>query len=138
MHLLDDVALLLGRLFMAALFLPSGVHKATSLGEFTATLADKGIPNPTTLGLLAVAVEIGGPLALILGIASRLTAVILIVFVVVATMITHVFWLEPNAAGQAAQQIQFLKNLAIIGGLLFYFASGPGAIALERSPSTGH
>lgn len=132
MHLLDDVALLFGRLFMAALFLPSGIQKATNLSGITGMLTAKGLPYPGTLAILAVIAEIAGPIALILGIASRLTAILLIGFVVVATLTAHAYWLVPDAAAQAAQKIQFFKNLAIAGGLLFYFASGPGAISLER------
>jgi putative oxidoreductase len=45
---------------------------------------------------------------------------------VVATLISHSFWTLP-AEAQSAQQTQFFKNVAIIGGLLFYFVSGPGA-----------
>ncbi|MEP9350960.1 DoxX family protein [Xanthobacter sp. KR7-225] len=133
MHLLDDVALLFGRLFMAALFLPSGIQKATNLSGITGMLAGKDLPYPGTLALLAVIAEIAGPIALILGIASRLTAILLIGFVVVATLTAHAYWLMPDAAAQATQKIQFFKNLAIVGGLLCYFASGPGAISLERN-----
>lgn len=135
MHLLDDVALLFGRLFIAALFLPSGIQKATNISGITGMLASKGLPYPSTLAILAVIVEIAAPVALILGIASRLTAILLIGFTVVATLTAHAYWQMPEAA-QAAQQIQFFKNLAVIGGLLFYFASGPGAISLERQ--VGH
>ncbi|MFG1361522.1 DoxX family protein [Xanthobacter pseudotagetidis] len=133
MHLLDDVALLLGRLFMAALFLPSGLQKATNLSGLTGMLERQGLPYPSTLAILAVIAEIAGPIALILGVASRLTAILLIGFVAVATLTAHAYWLVPDAAAQATQSIQFFKNLAIIGGLLFYFASGPGAISLERN-----
>lgn len=138
MHLLDDVALLLGRLFMAAMFLPSGLQKASDLADFTHLLEARGFPNPHTLALLGTIVEIAGPIALILGIASRLTAILLILFVAFATYTSHMFWLEPDSTLLLTQKVQFFKNLAIAGGLLFYFAVGPGAIALERSPGTGH
>lgn len=132
MHLLDDIALLLGRLLMAALFLPSGLEKATDISRYTTSFADMGLPNPWTLAVLAAVAEIAGGIALILGVASRLTAALLIVFVIAATMSAHVFWTDPAFA---EQKIQFFKNLAIIGGLLFYYASGPGALALERAPA---
>lgn len=138
MHLLDDVALLLGRLFMAGLFLPSGIDKAANLSGLTAMLAARGLPYPSTLALLAVIAEIAAPIALILGVASRITAIVLLAFIAVATLTAHAYWLVPDATARAAQNIQFFKNLAIMGGLLFYFASGPGAIALERNPSTRH
>jgi putative oxidoreductase len=125
----NDVALLAARLAVAALFLPAGIGKLFGLSGFTAMLAGKGLPYPDLLAGLAVAAEILGPVALILGVAPRLTAVLLIGFTLVATLISHSFWAFP-AEAQSAQQTQFFKNFAIIGGLLFYFASGAGAFSL--------
>ena len=71
-----------------------------------------------------------GPLLLIVGLFPRVTAIWLAGFTVVATVISHLFWTFPDAAAQSTQQIQFLKNVGIIGGLLVYFAAGPGAISL--------
>jgi putative oxidoreductase len=74
--------------------------------------------------VLGVAAEILGPVELILGVAPRLTALLLIGFTLVASLISHSFWTFADAAQVARQQTQFFKNLAIIGGLLFYFVSG--------------
>jgi putative oxidoreductase len=67
--------------------------------------------------------------ALILGVAPRLTALLLITFALVASLISHSFWTFADPAQAAQQQTQFLKNMANVGGLLFYFASGPGSCA---------
>ena len=67
--------------------------------------------------------------ALILGVAPRLTAVLLAGFTVVASLISHSYWTYPEAQ-QAAQQTQFFKNAAITGGLLFYYVSGAGSFSL--------
>jgi putative oxidoreductase len=126
---MNDAALLLGRLAIAALFLPAGVGKLFNLDGFAASLAGKGLPNPDLLALLGAGAEVIGPIALILGVAPRLTAVLLVGFTVVATLISHTFWTYPEAQ-QSAQQTQFFKNAAIAGGLLFYFVSGAGAFSL--------
>jgi putative oxidoreductase len=89
------------------------------------------VPFPELLATLGVAAEIVGPIALVLGVFPRLTALLLIAFTVVATVISHSFWMFP-AEAQAAQQTQFFKNVAIIGGLLFYFVSGPGAYSVPE------
>lgn len=132
MRVLDNLALLVGRLCMAALFLPAGIGKVGNIAGFAGSLAAKGVPLPTLMTYLTIVVEIGGSLALILGLSPRLVAVVLAGFVMIATATSHLFWLLPDAAAQAAQQIHFFKNVAIVGGLLFYFASGPGAYALGR------
>ena len=127
----DDLALFVGRLLMAALFLPSGYHKLTGFSAFAASLGPKGLPYPEVWAVLAIAIEILGPIALILGVLPRWTALVLIAFTAMATWTTHLYWTFEGAAYRQ-QQIQFFKNLAIIGGLLFYFASGPGALSLRR------
>ncbi len=126
----NDVALLAARLAVAALFLPAGLSKLSGLSGFAAMLAGKGLPYPDLLAALAVAAEILGPVALILGVAPRLTALLLIGFTLVASLISHAFWIFP-AEAQAAQQTQFFKNVAIMGGLLFYFVSGAGRFSLS-------
>lgn len=135
-RILDDLALLLGRLFLAALFLPSGISKLGNLAGFTGFLAGKGVPAPQVLAPLAAATEIVGPLLLIVGLFPRATAVWLAGFTIVATLVSHAFWTLPDAAAQAAQQTQFLKNVGIIGGLLIYFAAGAGRFSLggNRQP----
>jgi putative oxidoreductase len=72
-------------------------------------LAGKGLPYPEILASLGVAAEILGPVALILGAAPHLTALLLIAFTLVATLISHSFW-EFTEAARQAQQIQFFKK----------------------------
>jgi putative oxidoreductase len=122
----NDFVLLVARLAVAALYLPSGFSKLFGLSGFAASLAAKGVLFPEVLAFVGAATEVVGAAALVLGLAPRLTAVALVGFTVVATLISHRYWDFPEAARQA-QQIQFLKNVGIIGGLLFYFVSGPGA-----------
>lgn len=126
----NDGALLIARLAVAALFLPAGLGKLSNLDGFTAMLAGKGIPYPDLVAVLGVAAEILGPMALILGVAPRATAILMIGFTLVASLISHSFWTIADAAQAAQQQTQFFKNLAIMGGLLFYFVSGAGSFSL--------
>jgi len=126
---INDGALLIGRVAIAALFLPAGIGKLSDLSGFAGSLANKGLPFADVLAVLAVGAEIGGAAALILGFMPRLTSLLLVAFTVVATLTTHAFWAFPEAA-QQAQQTHFFKNVAIIGGLLFYFVSGPGGYSI--------
>src|SRR3954468_7473867 len=98
----NDMALLAARIAIAALFLPAGLGKLANLSGFTAMLAGKGVLYPDLFAMLGVAAEIIGPVALILGVAPRMTALLLAAFTVVATLISHSFWTFGDAA-QAAQ-----------------------------------
>ncbi len=122
----QDGALLLGRLFVAALFLPTGLNKLVTFSAFAASLGAKGVPLPTFAAAIIVAAEVLGPLALIVGLWPRCTAVVLIGFTAVTLWLTH------RHAGigvvfRPRQNGEVFESLAIIGGLLFYFASGPGS-----------
>jgi putative oxidoreductase len=127
---LDDTFLLIGRLLMAALFLPSGIGKAMGFEGFAKMLAGQGLPYPDVLAGIGIAIEILAPIALIIGAFPRITALVLIAFVIIATGVAHRFW-EFAEPARRAQEISFYKNVGIIGGLLFYFVSGAGAWALS-------
>ena len=121
----NDGALLLGRLFVAALFLPSGFNRLMTFSSFAASLAGKGMPYPTLVAGVLVAAEFLGPLALIIGLWPRWTALVLIVFTAATLWMTF----GQSVMGlvlRPRQNVDFFQSLAIIGGLLFYFASGPG------------
>jgi putative oxidoreductase len=131
MERVNDASLLVGRLLMAALFLTSGIPKALQGygGGFAKYLGAQGVPYPEILAIVGVAIEVLVPIALILGIFPRLSALLLIAFVIVATGVAHRFWEFPEAQ-QSNQMNHFLKNIAVIAGLLFYYVSGPGVWAL--------
>jgi len=132
-----DGLLLVGRLLLVALFLPSGIRKLMGFSGFTATLAERGLPYPEYWAIAAVAIEVLAPIALVIGIFPRLTALFLIAFVIAATATSHRYW-EFAEPARRFQEISFFKNLGILGGLLFYFVSGPGAWSWSvRWPSRG-
>ena len=132
----EDLALLLGRLFVAALFLPSGFDKLVHFSKFAGSLASKGLPYSKIWAILGVGIEVLGPLALIIGFWPRWTALALVAFTLVATWTSHRYW-SFGGAPRHGQQVQFYKNLAIMGGLLFYFVSGPGAWSWGSSSRRG-
>ena len=131
MERLNDLFLLIGRLLLASLFLTVGIPHALQgyAGPFAQYLAKLGVPYPEIVGVVAVAIEVLAPIALILGVFPRISALLLIAFVIAATGLAHRFWEFPDAQ-QANQMNHFLKNIAVIGGLLFYYVAGAGAWAL--------
>jgi putative oxidoreductase len=122
----EDAALLVGRVFVAALFLPSGYNKLMAFSSVASSIAAKGLPYPEIMTGVLVAAEFLGPLALIIGLWPRWTALALIGFTAATLWMTY----GSSVTGllfRPRQNVEFFQNLAIIGGLLFYFASGPGA-----------
>jgi putative oxidoreductase len=125
-----DAALLVGRLGLAAIFLWSGLGKIGSFGGFAGMLANQGLPAPTIAALVAVVLEAGGAALVILGLLTRPAAAGLILFTIAATLIAHDFW-ALEGSERSMQQIQFMKNLGLIGGFLLLIGSGPGRFSLD-------
>jgi putative oxidoreductase len=112
-------------LFVAALFLPSGFGKLMAFSAFSASLAAKGVPYASIVAGLMVAAEFVGPLALIIGLWPRATALILVGFSAASLWLAY----GPSMFSMVlrpGQNGELFERLAIMGGLLFYFASGPG------------
>jgi putative oxidoreductase len=126
----QDTLLLLARLAIAAIFVQSGFGKLAGLAGFTAGLEGMGVPLAAVLAPLGATVEFFGGLALVLGAWTRPAAVLVAGFTVAATLIAHRFWDYP-AEQQAMQTIQFMKNLAIVGGLLGVVAAGAGRFSVD-------
>lgn len=127
----NPVMPLAGRLLLAAIFLVAGVDKLTAFAATSGYLAKLGFPMPDLMTVIAIVLELGGGILLIAGWKIRWAAWALIVFVAVATFAAHRFW-EFDASQYRNQLNHFLKNLALVGGLLFVAAFGPGPLAVER------
>ncbi|WP_448204001.1 DoxX family protein [Azospirillum sp. sgz302134] len=126
----QDLLLLVARLLIGAIFVQSGFGKLMNLGGFAGSLASQGLPAPTLLAALGGAVEFFGGLAVVLGLWTRLAAAAVIVFTIMATLIAHRYWELPPEA-QPMQRIQFMKNVAIIGGFFALVAAGAGRFSLD-------
>ena len=121
---------LIGRLALAALFLPAGIGKLTGFEGTVGYIASVGLPFATLGAIIAAVVEIGGGVALILGYRVRIAALALAVFTLAASVIFHAYWAVPPEQA-FMQQLLFNKNIAVTGGLLVLAAHGAGAFALD-------
>ena len=121
---------LAGRLLLAVLFLPAGIGKITAFAGTVGYIGSVGLPLPALGAVLAIAVEVLGGLALIVGFQTRIAAIVLALFTLVASFFFHNYWGVP--AEQAfVQQLLFFKNIAVVGGLLVLAAFGAGAWSLD-------
>jgi putative oxidoreductase len=127
---LNPILALVGRLLFALMFIPAGFSKITGFGGTVGYIASAGLPAPTLAAIGAIVVEIGCGIAIALGFKTRIAALVLAAFTVLATVVFHAFWGVP-AEQQFVQQLMFFKNFAIVGGLLVLAAQGPGALSLD-------
>lgn len=127
---LQNPLTLIGRLLLALLFLPAGIGKVTGFAGTVGYIASVGLPLPTLGAIIALVVEIAGGLALIAGFGTRLAALVLAFFTLVASFFFHAYWAVP-AAQQFVTQLLFMKNMAVVGGLLTLAAWGAGAWSLD-------
>ena len=124
--------LLAGRALMSAVFLVAGVRKIMIWGPQVAYFTKLGFPAPEFFTVIAILIELGAGLALLVGWRTKWAAWLLALFVLIAAFMAHRFW-EFDAAQMANQMNHFLKNMAIIGGLAFVASFGPGGLAVDKS-----
>lgn len=128
---LQNWAALIGRIFVALIFIIAGIQKITQYHSMTNTLQQMGLPSSQWLLILAIIFELGGGLLVFFGWFARFGAILLFVFVVVATFLFHSFWTFQGAA-MVNQMQHFFKNLSIAGALLYIMAFGAGNYAFTR------
>ncbi len=126
-----NVADLAGRILMAAIFLIAGTGKIGAYAGTQGYMQAHGLPGALLPAVIAL--ELGGGLLIVAGAWTRIAALALAGFSVLAALIFHANFAD------AMQQINFLKNLAIAGGFLLLAANGAGAWSVDahRSPATG-
>ena len=121
---------LFGRLLLALMFLLSGYGKLVNIDGTAGYIGSVGLPFTTPLAVFAGAFEVLAALALALGWKARWTALALALFTLVASVVFHNFWALP--ADQAfVQQLMFMKNLSVAGGMLMVAALGAGPASLD-------
>ena len=123
---------LLARLLLATIFLASAVgNKIPQFSQTAEYMASEGVPNPKFALFAAIGLLLLGGLSVIAGAWTRLGAGFLFVFLAAATYYFHDFWSFADAGQRQLQTIQFMKNLAIGGGLLALMAFGGGPWSVD-------
>lgn len=127
----SDAAALVGRILLALIFITSGWGKIGGFEGTVGYIASKGLPLPQLGAILAIVVELGGGILLVIGYKARWAALAIGIFTLVSAIFFHDYW-AAEAAQKMAQQINFWKNVAITGGMLMVFAFGPGRYSLDK------
>ncbi|MDB5967159.1 MAG: DoxX [Polaromonas sp.] len=131
LNTLQNPLSLLGRVLLALLFVPAGFGKIAGFAGTVGYIASKGVPLPEVAAAIAIAVELGLGLLLLVGLQTRWAALGIALFTLVITIIFHNFWAVP-ADQVMMQQMNFFKNMAIVGGLFGFAAFGGGAWSVDR------
>jgi len=127
----QDTVALIARILLSVMFILSGFGKISGFEGTAGYIASKGLPMPQVVAALTIALELGGGILLAVGFKARWVALALGLFSVVAAVIFHNFWAGDDA--HHMQQINFLKNITICGGMLMVFAFGPGRLSVDKS-----
>ncbi len=127
----EDEMILLARILLMMLFVKFGLDKVMGFTATVSYLTSTGVPVPGLLALIAVLMEFGVGIALVLGFYTRPLALALAVYTLAAALIGHRYW---NMEGMQhyLSMISFYKNISIVGGLILLSVAGPGKYSLDR------
>ena len=124
--------LLLGRLLLAYIFVLNGYGKIAGFAGTAKYMASKGLPLIEPLLVGTIVIELVGGLMLAVGWKARWAAWAFFLWLIPVTLVFHAYWaVAPEQA--MAQTIQFQKNLAIMGGMLYVAMMGPGRLSLDKA-----
>lgn len=127
----SDTLSLIGRVMLSSVFVTSGIDKISGFQGLVGAITSKGLPMADVLAVATIIIEVGVGLLLVAGWKARWAAFVLAVFTVIVTFFFHPFWAVPEAQ-KMMQQINFFKNVSIVGGLLFVMAFGPGRLSIDK------
>jgi putative oxidoreductase len=130
MRAFDRVMPLIARILVSIIFLLSGITKAMTFSGSESYLVAKHFPIPALMLVGAIIVEILGGLCVLLGFKVRIASFIMFLYLIPTTLTFHNFWAMQGMA-RADNQIHFLKNLAIMGGLLMLTSFGAGKLSID-------
>ena len=121
---------LIGRILIVTLFLPAGLSKLAGFEGTLAYFASLDIPAPVFALVATIVIEVVGSIALLVGFHTRVVALIMALFTLIAAVTGHAFWAAPADAVFIAQLL-FFKNVAVMGGLLILASAGAGGISID-------
>ena len=132
---IKDMLLLIARILLMLLFLIFGWRKLTDYGGTVANFTQGAVPLPALAGVIAIVAELGAGIAITLGIVTRPVAILLALYTFATALLGHHFWTMEGPA-RVAGEINFFKNVSIIGGLLLLYVTGAGRYSVDNKLNT--
>jgi putative oxidoreductase len=130
MNSTSDITTLSGRILIAVIFLISGFFKVGAYAQMVGYATAVHLPAPGAAIAAAAAVELGCGLAILVGFRTRFAAWLLFLYLLPVSYFFHNFW-AVQGQEQQMQMVNFLKNMAIMGGLLVLSVNGAGAYSVD-------
>ena len=128
--------LVIGRVLLALMFVLAGFDKLGNIAGTAGYIASGGLPMASALAVIVGLLELFGGLAIMIGFQARWAALALGLFTLLASVLFHQFWTMP-ADKAMMQQLMFMKNLSVAGGLFIVAALGAGPLSVDarRAPA---
>ena len=127
-----DAALLAARILLMLLFVRFGWDKLTQFGDTIGYMTQTGVPDPSIAAVFAIGIELFIGLGIAVGLLTRLLALLMAVYCLVTAIIGHPFWDLSGAAAYDAE-LNFFKNISLMGGLLALYVAGPGRYSVDAT-----
>lgn len=130
---LRGIVTVAGRVMLCTIFFMAAVgNKIPHFSGVAQVMGQVGIPAPELMLVGAIVFLIAGSVSVVLGYHARLGASLLLIFLILATYFFHNFWTLSDPKAVEAQMIQFMKNLSMMGAMLFIIANGAGPFSLDN------
>ena len=123
---------LVGRVLLALIFIIAGFGKITGFDGTVGYMQAYNVPMTQVLAVIAIIIELAGGIMIAVGWKARWAAAAIFIFVLIASFIFHAFWAVPADQAQL-QNIMFMKNLAIMGGMLYIIVYGSGPLSVDKN-----
>ena len=123
---IQNLGPLVGRLMIAFLFIMAGTNKIMNSEDTMAMMDGAGLPVTTFLLVVTIIIELLGGVLIAVGWYARFSATVIFLFLIPVTLVFH------NPVTDPAEMTAFMKNLAIMGGLLYVTTYGPGNYSINK------
>jgi putative oxidoreductase len=128
---IDDGVILAARLLLAALFLIFGWRKLTDYSGTVSRMVQDGAPLPVLATAAAIFMELPVAFAVAVGVFTRPSAVLLVLYTLGTALIAHHYWTMTSGANKIDSMESFYKNLSIVGGFLLLYITGAGKYSID-------
>lgn len=121
---------LAARICLSLIFFKAGISHLTGFGGFVDLISSQGLPLAPLLAAATVFFQLLGAVSLLLGYKTKIGSILLIIFLIPASLMFH------NPIADPSQWNDFLKNIGLIGGLLMVIYAGSGALSIDGKKKT--